>query len=64
MKEKEIASYCVSCGKIKFPGNKNWQYPELSLVNYQLSHGYCEPCGKMALAEAMAEIAKSKEEIK
>jgi len=62
-KEKIIVSYCMGCGKIKFPGNKDWQYPELNLVNYLLSHGYCEPCGERTIAEAMAEIARLKKSI-
>jgi hypothetical protein len=60
MKEKEIVSYCMECGKIKVSEDEAWAYPELSLVDYQLSHGYCESCGEKAIQEAKAEIAKAK----
>lgn len=59
MNNKIIVSYCMGCGKIKRPDG-SWGVPELSLDTYALSHGYCEPCGEKAIAEAMAEIARLK----
>ena len=61
--EKIIVSYCMTCGKIKYPSDTEWEYPRntnyKSLDDIQLSHGYCDPCGKQAIAEAMAEIASN-----
>ena len=51
-----VVSYCMGCGKIRLPDG-SWGVPELSIDKYCLSHGYCEPCGEKAVAEARAEIA-------
>ena len=59
MKDKKIVGYCMTCHKIRLPDG-TWGVPELSLDNYTLSHGYCEPCGEKAIEEARAEIAKAK----
>jgi hypothetical protein len=59
MKDKKMVSYCMGCGKIRLPDG-SWCVPEVALDQYTLSHGYCEPCGEKAIAEAMAEIARSK----
>lgn len=67
MSDKIILSYCMGCGLIKFPG-REWETcviplgieNPILLNNYQISHGYCEPCGEKAIAEARAEIAKAK----
>ncbi len=56
--KKIIVSYCMTCGKIKINGL--WVLPCKPLTEYQLSHGYCDPCGKKAIAEARAQIAKMK----
>jgi hypothetical protein len=60
-KMKTFVGYCMGCGKIRLPDG-TWGVPELALDQYTLSHGYCEPCGKRAIAEAMAEITRLKNE--
>jgi uncharacterized OB-fold protein len=61
---KIIVNYCMRCGKIKYPHDTEWEYPVKmdykSLDEVTLSHGYCEPCGKIAISEAMAEIEEMK----
>jgi hypothetical protein len=65
-KEKIIVSYCMGCGKIKYPHDTEWEYP--TKINYKilenilLSHGYCEPCGEKAVADAMSQIKIMKEQ--
>jgi len=64
MRDKIIVSYCMGCGKVKYPSDTEWEYPRNtnyeSLDDVQLSRGYCEPCGEQALAEAMSQIEKAK----
>jgi hypothetical protein len=64
MKDKIIVSYCMGCGKVKYPSDTEWKYLRnmnyKSLDDVQLSHGYCDPCGEKVVAEARAEIARSK----
>ena len=61
---KIIVSYCMTCGKIKYPHDEEWEY--LHKLNYKeldnitLSHGYCDPCGEKAIADAKAQIEKAK----
>jgi uncharacterized OB-fold protein len=61
MNDKMIISYCMGCGKVKYPSDTEWEYLHKtnykSLEDAQLSHGYCESCGEKAVAEARAEIA-------
>jgi hypothetical protein len=59
MLNKIMVSYCMMCGKIRLTDG-SWGVPKLSIDCYILSHGYCKPCGKRAIAEARAEIARSK----
>jgi len=67
MSDKLIVRYCMECGKVKYPSDTEWEYP--TKINYKilsdilLSHGYCEPCGEKAVAEARAEIARLKQNV-
>jgi len=57
-----MVSYCMDCGRVKFSGNEGWQYPELNLINYRISHGYCPPCCEKVIAETKKEIERMKNE--
>ena len=57
--KKVIVGYCMTCHKIRRPDG-TWGVPVMSLDNYTLSHGYCEPCGDKAILEARAEMERLK----